>query len=55
MAQEPADTSAPPLTPQAIDLKDRANCEAGRTAEDRATCLKEAGRAALAEREHHGR
>lgn len=30
-------------------LKDRADCEAGRTAEDRATCLKEAG-AAQAER-----
>ena len=26
-------------------LKDRADCEAGRTAEDRATCLKEAGAA----------
>ena len=30
-------------------LKERADCEAGRTAEDRATCLKEAG-AALVER-----
>ena len=26
-------------------LKERADCEAGRTAEDRATCLKEAGAA----------
>ncbi len=33
-------------------LKERADCEAGRTAEDRATCLKEAG-AAQAERKRH--
>ncbi|MGZ5240240.1 MAG: hypothetical protein ACXWCN_08980 [Caldimonas sp.] len=33
-------------------LKDRADCEAGRTAEDRATCLKEAG-AAQQERRRH--
>ena len=32
--------------------KDRADCEAGRTAEDRATCLKEAG-AAQEERKRH--
>ncbi|HEX4234195.1 MAG TPA: hypothetical protein VH041_07795 [Caldimonas sp.] len=30
---------------KSIYLKDRADCEAGRTAEDRATCLKEAGAA----------
>jgi hypothetical protein len=52
MAQDPVDTSTAPMTPQAIYLKDRANCDAGRTAEDRATCLKEAG-AALAERKRH--
>jgi len=33
-------------------LKERADCEAGRTAEDRATCLKEAG-AAQVERKRH--
>jgi hypothetical protein len=33
----------------AVYLKERADCEAGRTAEDKATCLKEAG-AAQAER-----
>jgi len=33
-------------------LKDRADCEAGRTAEDRTTCLKEAG-AAQEERKRH--
>jgi hypothetical protein len=53
MAQDPAGTSAAPMTAQQIYLKDRANCDAGRTAEDRATCLKEAG-AALAERKRHG-
>lgn len=41
-----------PMTPQQRYLKDRANCDAGRTAEDRATCLKEAG-AALEERKRH--
>ena len=30
---------------KSIYLKERADCEAGRTAEDRATCLKEAGAA----------
>jgi hypothetical protein len=50
-AQVPAATAAP-MTPQARYLKDRANCDAGRTAEDRTTCLKEAG-AALEERKHH--
>jgi hypothetical protein len=34
-------------------LKDRADCDNGRTAEDRATCLKEAG-AALQERRRNG-
>ena len=53
MAQDPVDTNVAPLTPQQIYLKDRANCDAGRTAEDRTTCLKEAG-AALAERKRHG-
>jgi hypothetical protein len=53
MAQDPAGTNATPMTAQQIYLKDRANCDAGRTAEDRATCLKEAG-AALAERKRHG-
>ncbi len=33
--------------------KERADCDAGRTAEDRATCLKEAG-AAAAERKRNG-
>ena len=33
-------------------LKDRADCNAGKTAEDRATCLKEAG-AAEADRKRH--
>jgi hypothetical protein len=45
-------TTTAPMSPQAIYQKDRANCEAGRTAEDRATCLKEAG-AALEERKRH--
>ena len=49
-AQDPVATT--PMTPQARYLKDRANCDAGRTAEDRATCLKEAG-AALEERKRH--
>ena len=40
------------MTPQAHYLQDRAACDAGRTAEDRATCLKEAG-AALKERKRH--
>ncbi len=33
-------------------MKERSDCDAGRTAEDRATCLKEAG-AAAAERKRH--
>ena len=33
-------------------LKDRANCDAGKTAEDKATCLKEAG-AAESDRKRH--
>ena len=39
--------AADPAAPAARSayLKDRADCEAGRTAEDRATCLKEAGAA----------
>ena len=49
MAQNP---TTPAMTPQAIYQQDRANCDAGRTAEDRATCLKEAG-AALEERKRH--
>jgi hypothetical protein len=36
---------AAPSTAKSTYLKDRADCEAGRTAEDRATCLKEAGAA----------
>jgi hypothetical protein len=51
-AQDPVATTTAPMTPQARYLKDRANCDAGRTAEDRATCLKEAG-AALEERKRH--
>ncbi|MEO8835570.1 MAG: hypothetical protein ABI364_02400 [Caldimonas sp.] len=43
---------ATPTTAKPIYLKDRANCDAGRTAEDRATCLKEAG-AAAEERKRH--
>ena len=44
-----AANAAKKTTADSIYLKERADCEAGRTAEDRATCLKEAG-AALAER-----
>lgn len=51
-AQDRTSTAAAPMTPQARYLKDRANCDAGRTAEDRATCLKEAG-AAYEERKRH--
>ena len=39
-AADAADTAA-----KSTYLKERADCEAGRTAEDRATCLKEAGAA----------
>lgn len=39
-------------TANARYLKDRADCEAGHTAEDKATCLKEAG-AAQVERKRH--
>ena len=42
-----AGDTAPPAA-KSTYVKERADCEAGRTAEDRATCLKEAG-AALAE------
>jgi hypothetical protein len=52
MAQDPTSPGSAAMTPQAIYQKDRANCDAGRTAEDRATCLKEAG-AALEERKRH--
>jgi hypothetical protein len=53
MAQDPAATTgSAAMTPQAIYQKDRANCDAGRTAEDHATCLKEAG-AAFEERKRH--
>jgi len=38
---------------QSIEQQDRANCEAGRTQQDRATCLKEAG-AAAEERKRQG-
>jgi hypothetical protein len=51
-AQDPAAPGTAPMTPQQRYLKDRANCDAGRTAEDRATCLREAG-AALEERKRH--
>jgi hypothetical protein len=37
--------AAAPADAKSIYLKERADCEAGRTAEDRATCLKEAGAA----------
>src|SRR4051812_47454411 len=36
---------APATAAKSTYLKERADCEAGRTAEDRATCLKEAGAA----------
>jgi hypothetical protein len=36
---------AAPTAAKSTYLKERADCEAGRTAEDRATCLKEAGAA----------
>ena len=39
-------------SPNALYVKERADCEAGRTAEDKATCLKEAG-AAQVERKRH--
>jgi hypothetical protein len=39
-------------TAKSTYAKERADCDAGRTAEDRATCLKEAG-AAAAERKRH--
>ena len=52
MAQDPTSPGSAAMTPQAIYQKERANCDAGRTAEDRATCLKEAG-AALEERKRH--
>jgi hypothetical protein len=45
-----ADASASPANTRY--LKERADCEAGRTAEDKATCLKEAG-AAQVERKRH--
>ncbi|HEY2558687.1 MAG TPA: hypothetical protein VGI48_03150 [Caldimonas sp.] len=43
-AAHAADATAPDV--KSTYLKERADCEAGRTAEDRATCLKEAGAAA---------
>lgn len=52
LAQDPIAPTATPMTAQARYLKDRADCDAGRTAEDRATCLKEAG-AAFEERKRH--
>jgi hypothetical protein len=54
LAQEPtaASVATPPMSAQAKYQKDRANCNAGRTDEDRATCLREAG-AALEARQRH--
>lgn len=51
MAQKPAATSTSTMTAQARYAQDRAACESGRTTEDKATCLKEAG-AALDARRH---
>lgn len=45
-----ADATASPANARYV--KERADCEAGRTAEDKATCLKEAG-AAQVERKRH--
>ena len=47
-----ADDAAAQTAAKSMYAKDRADCEAGRTAEDRATCLKEAG-AAQEERKRH--
>jgi hypothetical protein len=46
-----ASAGAPPA--KSSYLKERADCEAGKTAQDRATCLKEAG-AAAQERKRNG-
>ena len=48
----PPSHGAEPATAKSTYVKDRADCDAGRTAEDRATCLKEAG-AAQAERKRN--
>jgi hypothetical protein len=45
--------AADPAAAKSVYAQERANCEAGRTAQDRATCLKEAG-AAAAERKRNG-
>ena len=45
--------AAEPATAKSVYAEERANCEAGRTQQDRATCLKEAG-AAAAERKRNG-
>lgn len=45
--------AAEPEAAKTTYIKDRADCDAGRTAEDRATCLKEAG-AAAQERKRNG-
>ena len=49
-AASAADAAAKPTSTY---MKDRADCDAGRTAQDRATCLKEAG-AAAQERKRNG-
>ena len=51
LAAGAADSAASPA--RTTYVKDRADCNAGRTAEDRATCLKEAG-AAQQERKRNG-
>ncbi len=44
-AAEPAHAADAASAAKSTYLKERADCESGRTAEDRATCLKEAGAA----------
>ncbi len=44
-AAPPSHGAEAKTTPKSNYVKDRADCDAGRTAEDRATCLKEAGAA----------
>ncbi len=48
-----AEAAEPAAAAQSIDAKERADCEAGRTTQDRATCLKEAA-AAAQERRRNG-
>lgn len=45
--------AADPAAAKSVYAQERANCEAGRTQQDRATCLKEAG-AAAEERKRNG-